>query len=166
MFDTPEAEIVKPYGAWMRAPFRKPVKQIGARWLRDGGTQVETKSTNQETGENHGGKFATENPADSDKGGKSGAEKMQSNVKGASHGFSNLSSSTEGADANTKKKDINVIESKKRRTDDGLGKDKIMGLDTEIGMDSDSEDVVNMDQDTSSKNGKVAGFQGGARLAL
>lgn len=83
LFDTPEAEIVKPYGAWMRAPFRKPVKQIGARWLREGGAQAETKFENQETGGNHGRKVATENPGDSDKGGKIGAEKMQSIVKGA-----------------------------------------------------------------------------------
>lgn len=36
MFETLEADIVKPYGPWMRAPFRKQVKPVGANWLRSG----------------------------------------------------------------------------------------------------------------------------------
>ncbi|XP_062104231.1 uncharacterized protein At4g02000-like [Humulus lupulus] len=33
-FDTPEEEIVQPYGDWMRTPLRRPTKLIGAQWLR------------------------------------------------------------------------------------------------------------------------------------
>lgn len=36
LFDTHENEITKPYGAWMRAPFRRQAKLIGAKWLRTG----------------------------------------------------------------------------------------------------------------------------------
>lgn len=35
LFVVAEADIVKPYGPWMRAPFRRQVKPIGAKWLRD-----------------------------------------------------------------------------------------------------------------------------------
>lgn len=87
-------------------------------------------------------------------------------LTGANQGLLNLSSSTAGVDKNNNRSGINVIESKKRRTDDGLRQDKIMGLDTEIGMGSDTEDMVTMDQDLGSKNGKEAGFQGETRLAL
>ena len=36
LFEMPENDIIKPYGPWMRAPFRNQVKPIGARWLRNG----------------------------------------------------------------------------------------------------------------------------------
>lgn len=41
-------------------------------------------------------------------------------------------------------KGINIIETKKRRTDNGLEHDNIMGLNTEIGVGSDTEDVDSM----------------------
>ncbi|KAK1400477.1 hypothetical protein POM88_000082 [Heracleum sosnowskyi] len=31
---------VRPYGVWMRAPFRNQVKPIGAKWLRSGGEEA------------------------------------------------------------------------------------------------------------------------------
>lgn len=36
VFDTPENELTKPYGAWMRAPFKRKRNLIGERWLREG----------------------------------------------------------------------------------------------------------------------------------
>lgn len=39
LFDTPEQDIIKPYGAWLRAPFKRQVKPIGAKWLRNGGEE-------------------------------------------------------------------------------------------------------------------------------
>lgn len=41
LFVTPENETKEPYGDWMRAPFKRQVKPIGAKWLRnrtEGGT--------------------------------------------------------------------------------------------------------------------------------
>ncbi|XP_062089189.1 uncharacterized protein LOC133795749 [Humulus lupulus] len=34
-FDAPEETLSKPYGLFMKAPDRRPNKQIGAKWLRD-----------------------------------------------------------------------------------------------------------------------------------
>ncbi|KAK1390943.1 hypothetical protein POM88_019121 [Heracleum sosnowskyi] len=36
LFVVPENEITKPYGDWMRAPFKRQIKLIGAKWLRNG----------------------------------------------------------------------------------------------------------------------------------
>lgn len=33
LFEVPENEITRPFGSWMRAPFRKPTKMIGAKWI-------------------------------------------------------------------------------------------------------------------------------------
>lgn len=41
LFDTPENDIVKPYEAWMRVPFRRQPKLIGAKWLRTGNEDVD-----------------------------------------------------------------------------------------------------------------------------
>lgn len=40
LFDAPENEIARPYGIWMRVPFRRQVKPIGAKWLRSGGEEI------------------------------------------------------------------------------------------------------------------------------
>lgn len=47
LFTTPETEITKPYGPWMRASFRRQVKPIGARWLRSGFEGGDQKAQNQ-----------------------------------------------------------------------------------------------------------------------
>ena len=36
LFVTQEPEIVRSYGDWMHAPFRRKVKPIGPKWLRNG----------------------------------------------------------------------------------------------------------------------------------
>lgn len=41
LFDTPEEEIIKPYGAWMRANLRKQTNLVGSKWLREGGVGAE-----------------------------------------------------------------------------------------------------------------------------
>lgn len=43
LFVTKESDIVKPYGDWMRAPFRRQVKPIGAKWLRSGNEGTDRK---------------------------------------------------------------------------------------------------------------------------
>lgn len=42
LFEKPESEISKPYGAWMRAPLRRQNKLIGAKWLRTGEEEGQT----------------------------------------------------------------------------------------------------------------------------
>lgn len=39
LFDEPLETIAKPYGLFMRASERRPLKQIGAKWLKNGMTQ-------------------------------------------------------------------------------------------------------------------------------
>lgn len=48
LFDTPENEIVKPYGSWMRASFKRQVKPIGATWPRSGGDETQWTSVEKE----------------------------------------------------------------------------------------------------------------------
>lgn len=36
LFEIPENEVTRPYGAWMRAPLRRPNMMIGSKWLRNG----------------------------------------------------------------------------------------------------------------------------------
>lgn len=36
LFTTPESEIAKPYGDFMRAPFKRHIKPISAKWLSTG----------------------------------------------------------------------------------------------------------------------------------
>ncbi|XP_062075810.1 uncharacterized protein LOC133779929 [Humulus lupulus] len=40
-FEVPEYDILQPYGEWMRAPFRRQPKPIGAQWLRSSPKQDE-----------------------------------------------------------------------------------------------------------------------------
>lgn len=36
LFETPESEITRPFGVWMRAPLRQKPQLIGSKWLRNG----------------------------------------------------------------------------------------------------------------------------------
>lgn len=45
---------MKPYGAWMRAPLKRQVKPIGAKWLRSGETGDSLDSTWQAQGNQKG----------------------------------------------------------------------------------------------------------------
>lgn len=96
LFDTPEHEIVKPYGIWMRAPLRRQTKLIGERWLcndfekdnrnpvtRGAGSQGHVKIGNQ------GEKFAPQNQ-ESNKGGEDSAGQFfQNNENGEIFGKPN-----------------------------------------------------------------------------
>ncbi|KAK1381383.1 hypothetical protein POM88_028132 [Heracleum sosnowskyi] len=73
------------------------------------------------------------------------------------------------------KKGVSVVENKKRRTDSsGLGKDIEMGLNTELHMDSDVEEIMEEENNTglgpeesvNPKNVLRAGSVTGARLVL
>lgn len=47
LFEKPEQEIVKPYGTWMRALFKKQVKPVGAKWLRNGDGSINSSLQGQ-----------------------------------------------------------------------------------------------------------------------
>lgn len=102
LFVTPEHEILKPYGAWMRAPFKRQIKPIGAKWLRNGNEGV-SRSSNASSS-------CTEQVGEDD----------------------NLDPQPKSMD---KDKGVTFIETKKRRTDDGLGFDDKMGRNNVVVME-------------------------------
>ncbi|KAL8148377.1 hypothetical protein AgCh_005665 [Apium graveolens] len=57
LFETPEAEITKPYGHWMRSPPRKHVKPIRSKWLcnqmDEGGRSIKFQFQNGEGSSSH-----------------------------------------------------------------------------------------------------------------
>lgn len=59
LFETREADIVKPYGTWMRAPLRKQIKPIGDKWLRN---SLVIDDRNSESHSFHGGGSSNQDP--------------------------------------------------------------------------------------------------------
>lgn len=175
LFDTPESEIVRPYGSWMRAPFRRQTKMIGAKWLRNGNgddrnfAAGNSQSSNRETNvmpQNQGLHSKGEDQGDKvnqimDNGGNISLLK-ENEIRTANSQFSSM------------KKGITVIESKKRRTDDGLGHTGDINKNTELNMGSEEDNIESMEQDveqspifaTSPKNVRVAGLVSEIRQAL
>lgn len=183
LFVTKEEDVVRPYGDWMRAPFRRQVKPIGAKWLRSGAEGGDRKihggsnpnqfreaernqdpfftPVNKETGNSSGSGGVTH--------GKDGVTDFQTKQTG---GIS-VSKDTHGPQASftalNSRTEVNVIETKKRRTGDNV--DDPMGLNTEFMMDSEEEEnnsnkVLGPNNNNIPKNVKEASAQRSARLVL
>lgn len=160
LFDNPEAEMAKPYGVWMRAPFRRQTKLIGVKWLRDGSTKNDRRNTTREensserednsvarnqgldpTGDNHGGQ--------SDHIYDTGAKSANSKSKDLS------------VQANKSTPDVTetlIIENKKRKTGNGLNPNIELGNEMDVGLtDQMDQDQINISaSQTVSKNGEKA----------
>lgn len=172
LFDTPENEIVRPYGIWMRAPFRSQVKPIGAKWLRSGNDSNQWSSGEGEGrmssgvgGSNQDPKFAQQTvTVGVDDGGVGG--KIQ-NVARAVDSVIKGNYVTESTNQGSRSV---IIDTKKRRTDDGLGHTVGLGLNTEVSRESDEEDNMVVENGPNNgndpKNVKEAGTQKGTRLEL
>lgn len=171
LFEKSETEIEKPYGVWMRAPFRRQTKLIGAKWLRDGGEDtsrntVDGKEKYQErednsVARNQGQGYASENY---------GGSHYHHNDKGTDSGFSNSKDQcNKPPNVNA---DIIIIENKKRKTDNGLDQNIELGKEntTKVGL---PEETTEMDHDLDnisdnilgSKNVEKAGSGKGVRLS-
>ncbi|KAK1403031.1 hypothetical protein POM88_002636 [Heracleum sosnowskyi] len=170
LFDTPENEITKPYGVWMRAQPRRHNNLIGAKWLRYG---------EESTVESEGGISLSRTPASKkvvqqkdhipdpseriNAGGNLGENAKQKDKIGSNSGLSNSDNIKIGGKNITGGKSI-IVENKKRRTDcDG---EEFMGINTEIDNESENE---SMDQDginSGPKNGFAAGSESRARQGL
>lgn len=118
LFDTPENEITKPYGAWMRAPFRRQAKLIGAKWLRTG-IEDDDRREQSELRERHNGRSES-----SVKLGENYEDKHQEErIKGLGNNVANfqkLNGADEGilqqthySELESNKKGISIIENKK-----------------------------------------------------
>lgn len=158
LFEKPIEEITKPYGVWMRAPLRKQVKPIGAKWLRNGGTgnssgsipgSQETRNTEDET--NLYSKFTPENLQVVESGGNTGTNTVQTLNMGGNFSQPAVQTTLAISVESVRKKDTGVIETKKRRTDDGLEAEN-MGLNKDVLMDSDDVNETNVAQETIQTN--------------
>ncbi|KAL8088979.1 hypothetical protein AgCh_038659 [Apium graveolens] len=169
LFEKAENEIVKPFGAWMRAPLRKQVKPVGAKWLRTGedgssfmaGKQAQGKQ-HESDDPNHDPNFTPANADSVDKG--RNRANMISQHFSPGPNISNLNFQTNFANVSETiaKKDIGIIETKKRRTGDGMDLDKV-GLYKEILMDLEDNIETGMTEnspDTVERFQRAVGFEG------
>lgn len=159
LFEKMENEISKPYGAWMRAPLKKQVKPIGAKWLRNGevgnnsGTtsQSQDKQSREDDG-NPDPNFTPTNTEAVENGANQGVGISQNKSLSAKFGNATFQTNSPiiAGTANREDigKEIGVIESKKRRTGDGLDSEKV-GLNREVLMDSDDVNETDMNHDNT-----------------
>lgn len=172
LFDKPENEIVRPYGAWMRAPLRRQTKMIGAKWLRTGedeftsekGTGVNSQQQNPKV---TGGEVDLE-PKITDMnvdGNRTEGITDNMHLGGDNSVTSNLNDQISGENSGKAgKRNITILENKKRRTNSG----HVIGPSTELDVDSEGEEWENRDQESEGgpKNVNGAGSGDRARLAL
>lgn len=182
LFDTSEGEIVRPYGPWMRAPFRRQTSLIGAKWLREGGDADRNLPTEfTRDSQNPTGIPAQNQGLDMNGEGLDRHNENQGNVtnqvqqKGEKSSFSNEGELQENNNqSNPVKKGVKIIENKKRRTDDGLVQAVDINRNTELDMGSEDENIENMEHDSQinsitvsdPKNVIMAGLVKEARLEL
>lgn len=164
IFDTPESELTRPYGAWMRAPFRRQMKMIGSKWLRNGEDDVagtDSVGSSSVSGE----KFTPTNKEMMMAGKIVGGIIAENVVFGDSSGNLKNQFVESGGNLFKKHQGVKILESKKRRTE--VDSDNVMGLNTELCVDSEGEENTNMDHDTKDgpKNDYVAGAGERARLS-
>lgn len=175
IFDTPEHEITKPYGAWMRAPFKKQTNMIGARWLRDGNGENEQNTAAPEMQrENTGDKSSPQNQGVSLIRGNKGGDVNHINLdRGNIQNSNEIGRQAEQTQPNPTKSGIISIENKKRRTGDGPEPIGDVSANTELNMGWDEDDTTEMDQDTVNntngpngpKNEIKTGSEMGVRLS-
>lgn len=178
LFEKQEHEIVKPYGSWMRAPLKRQVKPIGAKWLRNGNEDSSSSSVHgdrhKQLGEedaNHDPKSTPENMTAVGQGENQGDMVFQNLNQGAGISENTFQTNTATSAVNKDKEDTVIIELKKRKTDDGFDasssmgqhRDIIMGLEDEFTNGMEHADAGN---NKDPKNLYGAGTQGGTRLAL
>uniref|UniRef100_A0A803PTS4 Zinc knuckle CX2CX4HX4C domain-containing protein n=1 Tax=Cannabis sativa TaxID=3483 RepID=A0A803PTS4_CANSA len=178
LFETLEHEITKPYGEWMKAPFRRSTKLIGEQWLRNGVPGDTARRTGGR--ENHGGVRGIEGAS------------IPTNFQGVNAFSTNRGEGILSSDlvdppfaqsnpitgivitdmvnkvASIKKGTI-LVENKKRGTLEEVDQSNGLGFNTELGPESDEEnDQVSMEQDniSSPKNLSGAGLDARARQGL
>lgn len=179
LFEMPENNIVKPYGPWMRAPFRNQVKPIGAKWLRNGmetGDSSSGMERQDATGEQDGFRQDPRQSPLITETGRQGEDKgianLQNIISRAGNEFGNNSvTNAQIITEQLNQRNVSVIETKKRRAGDGLGIDNCSGQNKDIIMTSEEDNLVLTDEATTdknngSKNGLLASTHGSARLSL
>lgn len=183
LFVTKEEDIARPYGDWMRAPFRRQVKPIGAKWLRSGAEGGGDRKTHGSSNPNQfrgaeGNQDPSFSPANQETGNSSGrggvihgkdrVTDFQIKQTGGISAFKDTLGPQASFTALNSRTEVNVIETKKRRTGDNV--DDPMGLNTEIMMDSEEEENNSKKElgpnNNIPKDVKEASAQRSARLVL
>lgn len=173
LFEVAGDDIAKPFGSWMRAPFRNQIKPIGARWLRNGTDIGETsagKERKDNDGTNQDPKSTPENMEIIGHGGNSEISNIQNLNSEAGNTYgNNIVTDPQRISEHLNKRNTNSIETKKRRTDDGLDTSSNMGLNKNVFMEFESAELTevrdgSLDNNNGSKNEYVASIHGGARL--
>lgn len=140
----------------MRAPLRRQNKLIGAKWLRNGEEEGQVSMAVE-------GSTQNQNQGVSGLGANHGV-----NISGGQLGGSNLDNSNSNNLIRGDKGDIGgnnrfiIMESKKRKTETG----QTLGSHTELGVDSDEDDLTRMDQDGGSDPKNEYGASSGSRARL
>lgn len=178
LFEVTEGEIIKPYGPWMRAPFKSQVKPIGAKWLRTEFVSGGVSSEMEEHGGGGGNGSDNQDPIITpgsmvvvNQGENVGKPVFQNSNAGAVKYYGNESTSMPSVTEHLNRHDVTIIESKKRRTVDGLGLEINMGQKDDILMVPNEETLSEVqhgfsEESDMSKNGYTASTHGGARLTL
>lgn len=152
----------------MRALFRGQVNPIGAKWLRTEAGNAGFRSETEEQGENSGNDGSKHDPVIT-------PTNLETVGRGENAGVGNIQNLNVKAgkelnipliSGHPNKKDITVIESKKRRTDNGPDPGHNMGLNQDVLMDSSEENIIEEYAEISenkdgSKNAYVASAHGG-----
>lgn len=156
LFVTPEKEIVRPYGDFMRAHFKRHVKPIETKWLRTGMDRDERKmnpcespTQNAQGGGYHDPLFTPANQEAGDNRGNFKITEFQNGQTGGILEIRNQHITIPIISPIAKSQEVTIVENKKRKTDDSLELSDPMGLNTEILMDSEE---VHVDQTSPSNN--------------
>lgn len=113
LFDTTESEITRPYGSWMRAPFKRQTNLIGERWPRDGNGAGDRNTVTAET--NVRETFQARNQETDIPGVNLGDNVTNSSKDGGKSSFSNEKDKlAEHNSSNASKSGITIIENKKK----------------------------------------------------
>lgn len=160
LFEKLEEEITRPYGAFMRAPLRRQNKLIGAKWLRNGDEEAQASMATAGSSQ----KQNPENPGlGANLGVNLGASISEGQLGGENFAVSNSNTIVrEDKEDTGGKNKVIIVENKKRRTEMG----QPVGSYTEIGVDSDDENLMDQDQVSVPKNVYGAGSVERARLEL
>lgn len=156
----------------MRAPFKRHVKPIGAKWLRTGihggSNSDDYQPQFRQSNENQDPQFSPINQEVVMYGGNSKGNEIQNSQISGIIEMRNHHSDRPTISANNIKKDIIVVETKKRKTDEITGLDEPIDHNTELMMESETGPlkITSPNNNSVSKNGEVVSTQGGARLVL
>lgn len=147
LFEVAEGDITKPYGSWMRAPFRKQIKPIGAKWLRNGIDTSSSNSTMEIRGVPREKDDANQDPQNPPtntdvvrQGEIIGISNFQILTARAGKDFSNnIITDSQSNTEQLNRREVSIIETKKRRTNSGLDIDNSVGRNKDVIMESEDE---------------------------